>query len=282
VTKRLTIGLSVFVLLVVGIGLGVHLSSKPSWKTDAPTVGQCWVGLASSVGLSVADGLHAVDCSAPHSNQTIAVERIPASVTGYPTGEVPLFTPSQYAKMFGADFRPILGNMKVEIGAITRLSEQTYVPTFEQWKQGARWVRVDMYMLGTGAPANLHEPDVSLIGTIESLVAAAQKNPDLINMCVDTASNTQLPRGANAQGVVADCATNPRWHLLTMTNLKKTGEAFPGSAEVSARSKAACEAFRSAGVYAIAYYGQDAGEVSQAEWDATNSLYAGCWISKKP
>jgi len=284
VTKKLITGLSAIVLLVSGIGLSVHILSRPAWNVAAPTVGKCWVGMASAVVQTDAGGLHEVSCSSPHSNQTVAVIRLPKTITVYPISNgLQLSTRHELnAAVIDAAIKSFFGTLSMEQIFATRVAVHSYLPTLQQWNRGARWLRLDSYLLKVGSPIGLREPDLTLKGRIQSLIVAAKNNLDLINLCVDSASNTEIPRGANAKGVVADCTKNPRWHIAVMTNLaKRMNEPFPGVAEVSARSKSVCERYLGPGVYAIAYYGQTPGEVSRQNWTG-KGLYAACWVSNKP
>jgi hypothetical protein len=119
-------------------------------------------------------------------------------------------------------------------------------------------------------------------GKIRDLVAAAKKNPALIDYCVDTASNDQLPTVNAAKLILSNCTQNPRWHLEAVTNLVKgTMENFPGSAEVAARAKAACMGFLKSNIYRMAYTDQNGTEVSKANWNRKYTPSV-CWISTRP
>jgi len=283
VTKRTIILLSVLMLIVVGTGFGINLSNEPSWKFGAAAVGQCWTGLASSVDSTSAFGLRNVNCSSPHSNETIAITKLPATVTEYPTrNSDALLTPAQELEIHKAVVKPILGAL--DLGGIdaTRLVAWEYPPTIEQWDKGARWLRIDFFLRNTGWPLSFIEPALVLRGKIQILVAAAKKNPDLIGYCVDTASNDQLPTVNAGTRILADCTRNPRWHLVAVTNLVKGAhESFPGASEVSARAKAACDAFLGTGIYGIAYGDQNGTDINKANWNRSYTSSA-CWISKKP
>jgi hypothetical protein len=283
VTKRLIAVLSVIALLIMGTGFGIHLSNDSSWTFGAASVGQCWTGLASSVDAGVASGLRSVDCAAPHSNETIAITKLPATVTKLPmrTSD-PLLTPMQELNLYKTIVKPIVGTLDMGGVAKSRLVAWTYPPTITQWNHGARWLRVDFFLENPGWPQDFIEPDLALRGKIQDLVAVAKKNPDLIRTCVDTASNDDLPTANPGARILADCTQNPRWHLVAVTNLVNgRSESFPGASTVTARATAACEAFLGTGVYAITFTNQTGTYINQRTWDPRYTS-SDCWISKKP
>ncbi len=281
-TRRAIILLSTLMLIIVGTGV-INLASEPSWKFGADAVGQCWTGLASSVDSTSAFGLHMVNCASPHSNETIAITKLPATVKKYPTrNSDALLTPAQELAIHNAVVKPILGSL--DLGGIdaTRLVAWEYPPTIAQWDRGARWLRIDFFLRNTGWPISFIEPVRTLNGKIRFLIAAAKKNPDLIGYCVDTASNDQLPTVNSGGRILADCTQHPRWHLVAVTNLVKgTNEPFPSASEVVARAKAACYAFLGIGIHGIAYTDQNGTDINRTNWNGSYTSSA-CWISKKP
>jgi hypothetical protein len=283
VTRRLTIGLSIFVLFAGAFGFGKYLSTKSAWQFGAPKVGQCWVGLASNVDIGMATGLHSVDCSSPHSSETIAILKFPSNVKQIPLiNGSQLLTHAQSAQIDHDVLQPLLGPLDLSGVDATRLVTWNYPPSIDQWNHGARWLRIDFFVRNAGWPMNLIEPNLTFKGRMRSLITAAKKNPDLINYCIDTQSNDQVPTVNEDMRVITDCTQNPRWHLVAMTNLVKgTSEAFPGAAEVVARSKAACEKFRGTGVYQIAYADANGKDIYAANWDPSY-MPSDCWVSKKP
>jgi hypothetical protein len=283
VTKRKILFLSLLVLLITGIGFGINQSINPTWKFGSATVGQCWTGPASVVDSITPVGLKLTNCSSPHSNETIAVTKLPSTVSNFPTRESDaLLTLEQALAIHNSVVKPILGSLDRGGIASTRLVTWEYPPTLEQWNKGARWLRTDFFVLDTGWPQSFIVPVLKMKGKIRDLVAAAKKNPALIDYCLDTSSNDQLPTVAGAKLILSNCTQNPRWHLAAVTNLVKGSEEnFPGFAEVSARAKAACIRFLKSNIYGMAYTDQNGTEISKANWNRkyTPSI---CWISTRP
>jgi hypothetical protein len=283
VTKSKILILSLLVLLGMGIGFGIKQSLEQTWKFGSATVGQCWTGPASVVDSITPVDLKLTNCSSPHSNETIAVTKLPSTVSDFPTRESDaLLTLEQALAIHNAVVKPILGTLDRGGLLSTRLVTWGYPPTLEQWNKGARWLRIDFFVLDTGWPQSFIEPVLKIKGKIRDLVAAAKKNPALIDYCVDTASNDQLPTVNAAKLILSNCTQNPRWHLEAVTNLVKgTMENFPGSAEVAARAKAACMGFLKSNIYRMAYTDQNGTEVSKANWNRKYTPSV-CWISTRP
>jgi hypothetical protein len=283
VTKRKILLSTVLALLVAGIGFGIKHSLEPTWKFGSATVGQCWTGPASVVDSITPVGLKLTDCSSPHSNETIAVTKLPSTVTNYPMRESDaLLTTEQSLAIHNTVVKPILGTLDRGGIASSRLVTWEYPPTLEQWNKGARWLRIDFFVLDTGWPQSFIEPVLKIKGKIRDLVAAAKKNPALLDYCVDTSSNDRLPTVAAAKLILSNCTQNPRWHLAAVTNLVKgTEENFPGFAEVSARAKAACLKFLKSNIYRMAYTDQNETEINTANWNRKYTPSV-CWVSTRP
>lgn len=140
--------LSLLLLLAMGIGIGIKQSLEPTWKFGSATVGQCWTGRASVVDSITPVGLKLTNCSSPHSNETIAVTKLPSTVSNFPTRESDaLLTLEQALAIHNSVVKPILGSLDRGGIASTRLVTWEYPPTLEQWNKGARWLRIDFLCL---------------------------------------------------------------------------------------------------------------------------------------
>lgn len=231
-------------------------STNPSDTLKAPANGVCRVLAPADLTARVNDGAP-VPCSTPHTAQTFAVARFPASVG----------VDYQSAKVGGYAYRLCAPAFESYLGATdslvlrVQLSWAWFGPTPDAWKRGARWFRCDV----VGAP-----PAQSSVTDIPENVRDL-----LVGFPPDQWLTCATGAVFSARTEVS-CAQPHTWRAVTAIKLGQPNDPYPGDhlSEIRANtycSDAIAAYFNYANTYEFGYT-----VFHEAEWRAGNRR-AVCW-----
>lgn len=251
--RRITsiaLALTASALLLSGCG------ANPSDTLTPPENGLCRV-------LSIADlsartnNSSPVDCTSPHTAQTILVSTFPASVgTNYQADAV-----GAYAyRTCGPTFETYLGATDSSVMRV-QLSWAWFGPTQDAWNRGARWFRCD----AVGAPPN-QSSMTDIPSKLQNLLIGFP--PDQWLTCAT--GNTFAGR------VDVPCSQQHTWRAVTAVKLGQPNDPYPGDHMSEIRANNYCSDaigayFNYSSTYEFGYTVFHA-----AEWKAGNRR-AVCW-----
>lgn len=123
-------------------------TTVPAFVT--PRVGECRGPISREIIKADSDARPTVGCDQPHGSETAFVDSLPAPVAALPYDEVAALTEDS------PELLPILGQCREEsdhylgesptgpdAAPVTNLFVPFYIPTAEEWAEGARWLRCD-------------------------------------------------------------------------------------------------------------------------------------------
>ncbi len=240
-----TAGTAVALLLAVALGgcflLPAQHDAQPAATAEAqteadnravdvaPEVGDCWS--------ETYDNYHSWDfwrgdapvrCGHRHQAYTFAVTEALANAdeiylaNGFLDGEVRDMVvercADQLAKFLGGP-----------IAEWSRMESSPFVPTKQQWRDGERWLRCDLTIVGVGS--SLFDPEFAdLPESTGVLVDQLDKNADRFDVCVDTEDGwSGWGPYESESSIYSICSDDPMWRLHRYELYPgEQGATFPG------------------------------------------------------
>ena len=246
-----------FIALVSLTGiLMAGCSHDPSDTLTAPAEGTCRV-LAIADLSARTNNSSAVDCSQPHTAQTIKVATFPTTVgSDYHADPVGAFAYQTCTEAFAAS----LGAAD-SVAPRAQLSWAWFGPTDDAWRRGARWFRCD----AVGAP-----PDQSSMADIPA---------DLTNLLAGFPPDhwlTCATGSAFTSRVNVACDQPHTWRAVTAVKLGQPKDPYPGDHISAVRAHNYCSDAVGAYLNYANTYEFGYTTFHRAEWKAGNRR-AVCW-----
>jgi hypothetical protein len=238
-----SVGLLAVALTLAGCTLLPGATSAATAAPSAtPTAGQCWNATATQA-YDWADwkGSTATSCTRSHTLYTYQVGKIsdePGDSWAAPGDSSALSDAIQTKAGDACGISALLPHLKWNQQLI---NAYFFVPTEEQWKAGARWVRCDVGLLATGTTLN-NESFSALPSKISSLVNAVSSDPVRFEFCMNSSTPvTESGPLDNPDATLADCKDHPQWKLTIHGKFPDAGGApFPDEATSNAASSKLC------------------------------------------
>ena len=151
----------------------------------------------------------------------------------------------------------------------TRIVWDFTLPNHDEWNKGQRWFSCEMSLLEKGSL--LVEPVWAGLPNGVDTVKEMTKNPSVLMLCFDTATNAQLP--SSRLGIVASC-DEARWKLQPIALDNGYGEFYPGTKQATLIANSLCEAKYPT---ALKTYAQP---LLEQDWNSIQPTIQ-CWYSTK-
>ena len=272
------VGLLAVALTLAGCTLLPGSTSAATAAPSAtPTKGQCWNATATQA-YDWADwkGSTATACTSSHTLYTYQVGKIsdePGDSWAAPGDNSALSDEIQTKAGDACGISVLLPHLKWNQQLI---NAYFFVPTEEQWKAGARWVRCDVGLLATGTTLD-NESFSALPTKISTLVSQVSADPVKFEFCMNSSTPvTESGPLDNPDATLADCKDHPQWKLTIHGKFPDAGGApFPDEATSNAASSKLClPTVTSDSEIWIAYLPTKAG------W-ASGDREIDCWLGQK-
>jgi hypothetical protein len=123
-------------------------ATKPTRATAVPKVGECRGPATADIAYANTDSRPAIGCAAPHGFETVHVDRMPGTITSYPTDPSTGTVTPALLGFVNETCNPIVaayaGTARSGTRILaTRLSMFWFLPTPAEFDDGARWIRCD-------------------------------------------------------------------------------------------------------------------------------------------
>ena len=238
-----SVGLLAVALTLAGCTLLPGSTSAATAAPSAtPTAGQCWNATATQA-YDWADwkGSTATSCTSSHTLYTYQVGKIsgePGDSWAAPGNSDALTDVIQKKAGDACGISKLLPHLKWNQQLI---NAYFFVPTEEQWKAGARWVRCDVGLLATGTTLD-NESFSALPSKISTFVSEVSSDPVKFEFCMNSSTPvTESGPLDNPDATLADCKHHPQWKLTIHGKFPDAGGApFPDEATSNAASSKLC------------------------------------------
>ena len=237
------VGVVAVALTLAGCTLLPGLKTATTAERAAkPTAGQCW-NARTTQAYDWADwkGTAATACTGSHTLYTYQVGKISdetADSWAAPGDNTKLSDEVQTKADDACSISKLLPHQKWNQQLI---NGYFFVPSEEQWKAGARWVRCDVGVLATGNTLD-NESFTALPRDIATFVGEVTSDPKRFEFCMNSSTPvTESGPLDNQDATLADCRDHPQWALTIHGNVPDAaGAPFPDEATSNAVSSKLC------------------------------------------
>lgn len=213
--------------------VGAERPARPRPTTDvpspapdpAPEVGTCRRVSVADLRTIVNDA-EGVPCGRPHTVVTFHVGRVPVAAARDALSSADEHVEAAADRICRARFRDHVGGDRAA-RRLSMLSPTYFLPSAEQFRLGARWVRCDVYAYAT--PTRLADLPRSLENALER-----DRVRDRFARCSPVS-----PSAARFRHVA--CAEPHRWRAVAIRRLGEANERYPGPHTVQNRARDRCE-----------------------------------------
>jgi hypothetical protein len=258
--------------------LPVAVSGVQSPAASTPKVGQCWnVSKENADNWADWEGSAATSCAKSHVLYTYAVGKI-SGITAKSWAEKGSIETLRNDVLIKAEDVCALSDLLPKLKWNQQLVDSWFfVPTEQQWKAGARWVRCDVGVLAYGTTLD-NEVLAKLPAKISTLVSSVSSDPQQYQFCI----NSSVPISEagpldNSDGRIADCRQNPEWALVGHGSLPEVaGAPYPDEPTANKETATICSKYvQNSNESWIAYL------PDRTDWTKTNARDVQCWIGQK-